>query len=293
MKTFSLFRRVISILTLLTLHFSIYAQVSTNYTFSQSSGTYTSLTGGTVHFTGNFDDGTAPVTLPFTFTYNGVPYTQVHVTANGYIVFGATDPTNGVWTNASVISGTLVTTGAVAGWAGDLNGWTGTVGGQTSEVRSQILGSAPNRVAVFQWRCRPAYSTSTANIAYLSVQIQLEETTNIVRIVYGPSSHLIGSTNISTSRQVGLRGATNSDFNNRTNPTTVSFNSSSAGTVNTATQAFSSINSIPGRPNNGLTYTWTPASCISPGGLTATNITVTSADLSWNAVVPTPANGYQ
>ncbi|MCS6934999.1 MAG: PKD domain-containing protein [Chitinophagales bacterium] len=64
------------------------------------------------------------------------------------------------------------------------------------------------------------------------------------------------------------------------------------GTANNSGCVFNNVapaNVIP----VGLTYTWTPASCISPGGLTATNITVTSADLSWNAVVPTPANGYQ
>lgn len=265
------------------------AQVSA-YSFAQSTGTYTPITGGTVLYSGNFDDGTTSQTLPFAFNYNSVNYSQVWVSANGHLVFGASDPTNGVWSSANVISGALVTTGALAPWAGDLSGWAGTLGGQTAEVRAEVIGSAPNRIFVAQWRCRPAYATSTTNAAFISFQARLVEGTNQVQFVYGPSAQLVGTTNIATARQVGLRGASNADFNNRTNTTSVSINSSTAGSLNSSTQAWSSINATPGRYTDGLTYTWTPPSCIAPGGLTATNITASSADLSWNTFAD--ATGY-
>jgi len=265
----------------------VQGQVST-YQFDRTFGTYSSITGGTQNYSGNFDDGSSLANLPFSFSFNGAAYSSVWVSANGYIVFGNTDPTAGSWSNASVISQTLVTTGAVAGWAGDLSGWTGTLGGQTAEVRSEVLGTSPNRVAVFQWRARPAYATSTTNAAYLSFQIRLEETTNKVVVVYGPSGQLIGTTNIGTTRQVGLRGATNADYNNRTNSTSVAFDASTSGTLNSQTQAYSSINALPGRPTSGLTYTFSPpvittppncATIVSPANA-ATGISK-NASLNW------------
>jgi hypothetical protein len=92
-----------------------FAQVNT-YTFGQTTGTYTAITGGSVLYSGGFDDGTTSQTLPFTFAYNGVNYTQVWVATNGHLVFGAADPTAGGYLSASVISQTVVTTGAVAAW---------------------------------------------------------------------------------------------------------------------------------------------------------------------------------
>ena len=233
------------------------AQVSA-YTFVQSVGSYTPITGGSVLYSGDFDDGTASQALPFTFTYNGVGYTQVWVSANGSLVFGAADPTLGDFNNVSVISGGLVTTGAVAGWASDMRGWTGTLGGQTAEVRSEVIGTSPNRVFVAQWRCRPVWASSTTQVRRISFQIRLLEGSNDVQIVYGPNGNIVGTVNQSAARQVGLRGATNADFNNRTNSTAVSVNASVAGTANTDTQAWSSANPLPGQFTSGLTYTWTP-----------------------------------
>jgi hypothetical protein len=233
------------------------AQVST-YTFAQSTGTYSSITGGTQLYSGNFDDGTTSFPLPFTFTYNNVGYTNVMVATNGHLVFGATDPTGGIWNQSSVISQTFATTGAVAAWAGDLSGWTGTLGGQTSEVRAEVVGSAPNRTFVAQWRCRPAYATSTTAVRWINVQVRLSEGTNVVQIVYGANGNIVGAAAVATTKQIGLRGATNADFNNRTNTTTTLFSSSTAGTLNNSTQAWNAVTSPPGSVPNGLTYTWTP-----------------------------------
>ena len=240
---------------------NVFAQLS-SYSFAQSTGTYTSITGGTQIYSGSFDDGSTSFALPFTFNYNGANYSNVMVATNGYLVFGSADPTAGSYLNQPVISngtaGTSVTTGAIAGWSTDVNGWTGTLGGQTSEVRGEVTGTSPNREAVFQWRIRTAYATSTTQVRYVSFQIRLEETTNKIRIVYGGSGSIVGTTNGNATPQIGLRGATNADYNNRTNSATVLFTNSTAGTANSSTQAFSSINATPGKPSSGMTYTWTP-----------------------------------
>ena len=66
------------------------AQVSL-YSFSQSVGTYTPLTGGTVLESGNFDDDYYTVTIP-SFKYDGNDYTSLNISLNGYVSLGTVEP---------------------------------------------------------------------------------------------------------------------------------------------------------------------------------------------------------
>ncbi len=74
------------------------AQVST-YTFSQSSGTYTPITGTVLDAatgntsTTNLNSNIYPLSLPFDFVFNGTTYNSVNISTNGFITFGATAPT--------------------------------------------------------------------------------------------------------------------------------------------------------------------------------------------------------
>lgn len=67
-------------------------QVATRYNWSQSAGTYTAVgaAGSNALFADDWDDSDVAVTIPFTFTYDGVDYTQVRVSSNGFMVFGNT-----------------------------------------------------------------------------------------------------------------------------------------------------------------------------------------------------------
>ena len=83
---------------LLTIFFAFLGQMANaqvaNYVFSQSAGTYTPITGGTVLGTpGNDDNNFGTFPIGFNFTYNGVVYTQFGVNANGFITLGSV-PTN-------------------------------------------------------------------------------------------------------------------------------------------------------------------------------------------------------
>lgn len=62
------------------------AQISA-YTFTQSSSTYGSANTGTMVGSILQDDDINTITLPFTFTFNGTPYTSLDVCANGYMSF--------------------------------------------------------------------------------------------------------------------------------------------------------------------------------------------------------------
>nr|HMT30751.1 hypothetical protein [Bacteroidia bacterium] len=115
-----------------------FSQVATYYVFSQSSGTYTPITGGTAiatatnHTTSadvSLDQGNYAGTIPFNFNFNGTNYTSFNANGNGYITFGATLPT----TSASTpISATVAYNGAVAAMARDIWGVYGSVGTRTS-----------------------------------------------------------------------------------------------------------------------------------------------------------------
>ncbi len=60
------------------------------YTFSQSSGVYAPISGGTVHGAGTAVDDNVynAVNIGFAFNYDGTNYTQLGINANGFIRFG-------------------------------------------------------------------------------------------------------------------------------------------------------------------------------------------------------------
>ena len=271
------------------------AQVSA-YSFSQTNGAYSSINGATILGTAtantgaipSLDTASFPVTIPFSFFFNGQNYTDFNMSTNGYITFGT-----GLATGSTPISGTTTYDGAISAWGRDINAVFDIVG-KTGNMSYAIEGTAPNRVAVMQWEnFRPTYTTTATSAYVFSFQIRLAETTNVISTVYSDGSYLIGSTAYSaTNTQIGLRGATNADFNNRTNPSTVAFTSSTAGTANSNGQSFSTTASPAGMPTPGLTYTWTPPTCIFPTNITISNISSTSASVNWTASVSAPTNGY-
>ncbi len=157
----------------------------------------------------------------------------------------------------------------------------------TGKIFTSVEGTAPNRVFVVEWKGYNDYGTTTDVSNYLNFQLRLAETTNTVSAVYGPNYNI--STTARTN-QVGLRGASASDYNNRSGATTTAWTSTSAGTSNTATVSRDNTNF----PASGLTYTWTPPSCYMPSALTvaSASITASGATASWTAALVAPS-GYE
>jgi len=270
------------------------AQVS-SYIFSQSSGTYTPISGTVLaEPTGNtsptsLDNVVYPLSLPFGFVFNGITYNSLNVSTNGFITFGATAPTT---TTYSPISSTLGYEGAVSAWGRDLN-TVFDVNSTTGNISWETIGTAPNRQFIIQWKdFRPVYSLSTTSAYVFSFQIILQETSNVIKTIYNSGAFLVGSTAVSSTTQIGLRGTSNSDYNNRLNASSLEFVNATAGTSNSSNQAFNSTNPVPGMPTVGLTYTWTPPTCLAPSGINVTGITTTAATVNWTASSTPPANGY-
>ena len=280
-----------------------YAQVRA-YSFSQSNGTYTAITGGTVLGDTASDDqrfvdpavplGGTTLTgvgfpIGFNFTFNGFVYDRFAVNTNGWISLGTSSQTPSVNVNTSSsytpLSSTSTTVtndlvARVAGFARDLQMQAG------GEMRYELLGSSPNQTLVVQWTNARKYTSSVPPINdSFNFQIRLNENGNTVEVVYGTM------TNNATTGTVmsGLRANPNtpaSNFNSRT--TTTYWNATTASTSAGNTLSISS--SIV--PASGLTFTWTPPAACS-GTPTAGTVSPTSQTLlAGQTPAPLVGSGY-
>ncbi|MBK6448996.1 fibronectin type III domain-containing protein [Candidatus Brachybacter algidus] len=146
--------------------------------------------------------------------------------------------------------------------------------GPNAGIRYETIGSAPNRKLVVQWTGFQRFTSTGAFGELYNFQIVLNETSNNINTVY----NILGPTSATaTAYQIGLRGASNADFNNRT--TTSDWSATTAGGANTATITLS--NTV--FPSSGLTYTWAAASCVAPSALVASSINISTATIGWTA----------
>ncbi|MFT3885789.1 MAG: T9SS type A sorting domain-containing protein [Flavobacteriales bacterium] len=226
------------------------AQVATLYSFAQSSGTWTSITGGTQLNTTNnsFDDQLYTVTIP-EFFYDGTYYTTMYVSANGFITFGAAPAGN----NYTPLSSTAAYSGAISVFGANLaNASSG-----TRDIRFQQVGDE----LVVQWRGARRSGQSES----FDLQIRLHTVTGAIVFRYNNSSP---SSSTSNYPQVGLRGPNNTFATNVNNRSVEASSGAGSTWANSAPGANNGsecrYNNTTGRsPANGQTYTWTPA-CLSP-----------------------------
>jgi uncharacterized repeat protein (TIGR01451 family) len=211
--------------------------VSSGYAWSQTTATYTEITGGTLLSTTCDDTSFNAQPIPFTFTFDGTDYTQFSLNCNGFIAMGAT-----VINSYTPISSGTTSNNVIVALGGDQQ-----VNASNSEIRYETLGTTPNQVLVIQWKNFRSYAATGDLYNY---QIRLYETSNVVEVVYGPFTK--NATN--RTSQVGLRGSANTDFNNRSGAG--DWTASTAGATNAATMALTTAFV----PPSGLTWTWTPIS---------------------------------
>jgi len=226
------------------------AQVASLYSFSQSSGTQTLISGGTKLNSGsNYDDEQYAVSIP-NFYFDGNWYGTMYVSTNGFITFGSAPATN----NYTPLISTATYTGAISPFGANIMN----SGSGTREVRWQQVGTE----VVVQWQ--GARRASSASSESFTVQARMDTATGVIKFVYSAVTSL--NNNTGEQPQVGLRGPNNTfatNVNNRMVNTGINdWNSSIAGTANSSTCRFTNASPIRSF-TAGQTYTWTPA-CVSP-----------------------------
>jgi hypothetical protein len=241
---------------------SVRAQVSTDYTFSETIGTYAAITSGTQLVTTTagataYDTDGSTISLPTAsyFTFNNVTITTVYMMADGFL-----------WLNPGVTMANVSGTNAVTGPIQSTRVADGVISAMGMDLRSTSLaGQVYERrwyddgtEVIFQWQNAARYIQSSSE--RFSFQIRINKTTDVVRVVYGNMTTITTSTTYQP--MVGLRGSTNTDFNNRWLTTSVpdatpnwgAPNGTTAGTLNAHTVRFRNTC----LQTSGLTFIWTP-----------------------------------
>jgi hypothetical protein len=244
MKGFSLS----AILVMAVMMISIIAKAQypvSSYSFTQTSGTYTPITGGTLIVSPIPDYASYPsITLTPGFNFCGTVYTNAFVTADGLITLGGASAVN--------VTGAIGYTGAgvlLCPFNSDMIG--SSAAGASSNIRYELVGNEH----VFQWNDISRYPSSTDRFSF---QARLNYVTGTITYVYSVTS--VGT---STSYQpvIGIRTAnTAGNWQSRmvANDATSSWAASVPGTVTGDVCRFTSNATNPKQPTTGQTYIYTP-----------------------------------
>ncbi|NCW88440.1 MAG: hypothetical protein EBV71_06095, partial [Chitinophagia bacterium] len=221
-------RKILNLLFGLSFLFSasvLNAQVC-GYTFSQTSGTYTPISGGTYLYgnsAGNayWDDGTSPNhPIGFNFNFAGTTFDRFSLNPNGYITMGSSI----VYDLYNVLCSSRGSgrDNVISALTTDLYALSGC--GSNGAIQYLTTGTAPNRVLTVQWGNVGVYGWSTSFC--LNFQIKLYETTNKVEIVYGTFNIAASATR---DFQVGIAGSSECDFLIRQVTSSGSWDASTSG----------------------------------------------------------------
>lgn len=238
----------------------LFSQVSSTYSFSQAQGQYQELQNPTVLAIstgvgiGELDKDPVKVNLPFSFIFNGTSYPHLHIYPKGHISFGdeyigaSISPISFPGRQGKDFAGVISVFGTDIISTYDTNG-------KTSTIAYEVFGMAPNREIVFQWKHFRFNSRPLNGNEDLNFQLKLNENGEI-RFVYDVKN--VNTWFSEKSVQVGLRGTSNADFNNRL-ATGASGNDWNSTVQGVARNSSVKTNGNLPLPASGLTFIYTPA----------------------------------
>lgn len=241
--------------TLLTLcAVSASAQVS-NYTFTKETGQPWDITNyPNVNITNHVvvDDAVAPyrIAIPFPFKFNGNTYDSVNISENGFIWFGPeTEDVMSFITQPISASHNSNVKGIVAAMGGDLHPHINT--GLTTTIKSGMIGTAPMRQLMIEWKntTRIDALNDPAGEDTLTFHIMLYEFMNRVEVAYVDAKL---NPNVTTGKEIGLKGTSDADFNNRKTDATHNWQNSLKGTSVASVCELKATT----KPNYGDMYVW-------------------------------------
>jgi hypothetical protein len=218
--------------------YSGYAQVSA-YSFSQSSGTYSENTAGATAIASVLADTNLSTAQPigFSFTYDGVAYTQFKMSSNGFISFNITG-TSSVTTN-DLSAANATSRPIIAPLWDDLDGRS-----TGSAANFELTGTAGSQVLTVEWR-NWEWNWNSGTIPVISFQVKLYEATGVIEFVYRQDAGAI----VTGSASIGIGSATGSGAGSYLNVTSIA-----APAVSSTT----SIININTKPITGQVFRFTP-----------------------------------
>jgi hypothetical protein len=263
--------------------------------------TYTDLGAtGTAIATANTDDANSTAQdIGFTFSFSGTAFTQFVLNTNGYIKLGATAPVAPYF-----YAGPQLTTGGPLNSTTDLNlilpfnTDLTTSATAAAEYRVATTGTAGRRVCTIQWKnVADKASTIATQYANFSFQVRLYEGSNRIEFAYGTATAGSAATDAPRTVAVGLKGSSAAN-NQLLTIQKASVDSWDSSTAQNADYPAATGNFLPTGhnirasvlPTAGRTYRFISATCLSPINVAVSNITATSATVTFTA--PTAGTQY-
>ena len=242
------------------------AQTASEYIFTQSNSTYTSLNSPHILASGAFDGEyhflNETHLSDFYFYFGNKKYTKFSMAENGFIGMGETAIAGNSYNPIASSSGPQ----AIVSAAGmDIKG----VGSNTT-MSYKLEGTAPNRELVFEWNnVKYWFSDNTSS---LNFQIRLEESTDKIRIVYGN----MNSDGTSGNAQIGIQTNDSGNAHYQNRKTSTDWNATVIGTSRSSKCGTDDI-----LPTNGLTLLYEYTGCFEPSNINAITTKKTELTITW------------
>jgi subtilisin family serine protease len=176
-----------------------------NTYYVDNPGAVTPISGTTQLTFSDGEDGYAAVALPFPFTFYGTPYTTTNVSTNGFMTFNDFTEAR-MWVNTTIPQPGPTAddtqykypNNAIYAYWDDLSVAPRSYGA----VYTEMTGSSPSRIFTIEWR---GIAGTDVPITF---EVQLEETTNRVTVLY---SQIGGPYGYGYSSTQGIENATGTD----------------------------------------------------------------------------------
>ena len=277
-------RKILFLITLFVgLFFKVNAQI--DYIFSSFSSTYTPLSGATnVLLTAAYpstrtvlDESFAnDISLGFTFQYNGIDYTKIHLNSNGFVALGnpfqASSSTNPMY-EVNELRAASGLKGAIRPILAPF--WDNLLLSNNNSISYKMEGISPNKTFTVQWQNMIWQSGTVA----ISFQMKLYESTGIIEFLYQQET---GTAGTSASASIGLTARTFTSTNAEVDAGNfISLNNSSS---NPSISKILETDNISSKPATNQGYRFSPSSCASPNGLKFNYLTTNTASIEWTAL---------
>lgn len=214
--------------------------------------------------------------IGFTFQFNSINYSTIHLNTNGFAALGAPFLAGGNQDLAYEINELRSAAGFKVAIKPVLAPfWDNLALSSASDLTYLTEGTAPNRVFTAEWKNAIWQSGAAA----LSFQIKLYETSNIVEFLYQPAADTGGA---NKSASIGISSEKQQNINEESAPFTFLSLNSSASTA--AINPSFETDNITTKPSTGQKFRFSPAACMAPSGINVSGYSTNMATLNWTAV---------